>query len=190
MKYRSLLLHSCRCIVFGCLDSNLDLNSNCFFVFKGNRIRKIKEKTTSPNPSCSSPAPPQQPTFPFSRARSAQFAKSAEAPSFPGPARRQPRGPAGLPGPAQPGLLPARARPPAADGWPPPVIPNPCAPPPHHDRLGVESDSASVPRLSVFYTGNLLRGVPEVDECDSPRSVTRRKRHVAHNLDRFGPRGA
>jgi hypothetical protein len=33
-------------------------------------------------------------------------------------------------------------------------------------------------------------GVPEVDECDSPRSVTRRKRHVAHNLDRFGPRGA
>jgi hypothetical protein len=23
----------------------------------------------------------------------------------------------------------------------------------------------------------------------SPRSVTRRKRHVAHNLDRFGPRG-
>jgi exonuclease III len=44
--------------------------------------------------------------------------------------------------------------------------------------------------LSVFWTGNLLRGVPEVDECDSPRSVTRRKRHVAHNLDRFGPRGA
>jgi hypothetical protein len=33
-------------------------------------------------------------------------------------------------------------------------------------------------------------GVPEVDECDSPRSVTRRKIHVAHNLDRFGPRGA
>jgi hypothetical protein len=24
----------------------------------------------------------------------------------------------------------------------------------------------------------------------SPRSVTRRKRHAAHNLDRFGPRGA
>jgi hypothetical protein len=24
----------------------------------------------------------------------------------------------------------------------------------------------------------------------SPRSVTRRKRHVAHNLDRSGPRGA
>jgi hypothetical protein len=24
----------------------------------------------------------------------------------------------------------------------------------------------------------------------SPRSVTRRKRHVAHSLDRFGPRGA
>jgi hypothetical protein len=24
----------------------------------------------------------------------------------------------------------------------------------------------------------------------SPRSVTRRKRNVAHNLDRFGPRGA
>jgi hypothetical protein len=24
----------------------------------------------------------------------------------------------------------------------------------------------------------------------SPRLVTRRKRHVAHNLDRFGPRGA
>jgi hypothetical protein len=24
----------------------------------------------------------------------------------------------------------------------------------------------------------------------SPRSVTRRKRHVAHNLDRFGPRCA
>jgi hypothetical protein len=44
--------------------------------------------------------------------------------------------------------------------------------------------------LSVFWTGNLLRGVPEVDECDSPRSVTRRKRHVAHNLDRFGQRGA
>jgi hypothetical protein len=44
--------------------------------------------------------------------------------------------------------------------------------------------------LSVFWTGNLLRGVPGVDECDSPRSVTRRKRHVAHNLDRFGPRGA
>jgi hypothetical protein len=44
--------------------------------------------------------------------------------------------------------------------------------------------------VSVFETGNLLRGVPEVDECDSPRSVTRRKRHVAHNLDRFGPRGA
>jgi hypothetical protein len=44
--------------------------------------------------------------------------------------------------------------------------------------------------VSVFWTGNLLRGVPEVDECDSPRSVTRRKRHVAHNLDRFGPRGA
>jgi hypothetical protein len=38
--------------------------------------------------------------------------------------------------------------------------------------------------------GNLLRRVPEVDECDSSRSVTRRKRHVAHNLDRFGPRGA
>jgi hypothetical protein len=47
-----------------------------------------------------------------------------------------------------------------------------------------------VPGLSVFWTGNLLRGVPEVDERDSPRSVTRRKRHVAHNLDRFGPRGA
>jgi hypothetical protein len=31
-------------------------------------------------------------------------------------------------------------------------------------------------------------GVPEVDECDSPRSVTRRKRHVSHNLDRFGLR--
>jgi hypothetical protein len=44
--------------------------------------------------------------------------------------------------------------------------------------------------VSVFWTGNLLRGIPEVDECDSPRSVTRRKRHVAHNLDRFGPRGA
>jgi hypothetical protein len=24
----------------------------------------------------------------------------------------------------------------------------------------------------------------------SPRPVTRRKRHVTHNLDRFGPRGA
>jgi hypothetical protein len=24
----------------------------------------------------------------------------------------------------------------------------------------------------------------------SPRSVTRRKRHVAHNLDRFGPRSS
>jgi hypothetical protein len=44
--------------------------------------------------------------------------------------------------------------------------------------------------MSVFWTGNLLRGVPEVDECDSPRSVTRRKRHATHNLDRFGPRGA
>jgi hypothetical protein len=47
-----------------------------------------------------------------------------------------------------------------------------------------------VESVSVFWTGNLLRGVPEVDECDSPRSVTRRKRHAAHNLDRFGPRGA
>jgi hypothetical protein len=28
------------------------------------------------------------------------------------------------------------------------------------------------------------------NDCDLPRSVTRRKRHVAHNLDRFGPRGA
>jgi hypothetical protein len=44
--------------------------------------------------------------------------------------------------------------------------------------------------MSVFWTGNLLRGVPEVDECDSSRSVTRRKRHATHNLDRFGPRGA
>jgi hypothetical protein len=48
----------------------------------------------------------------------------------------------------------------------------------------------SIWNVSVFWTGNLLRGVPEVDECDSPRSVTRRKRHATHNLDRFGPRGA
>jgi hypothetical protein len=53
-------------------------------------------------------------------------------------------------------------------------------------NVTVEQD----PDLSVFWTGNLLRGVPEVDECDSSRSITRRKRHAAHNLDRFGPRGA
>jgi hypothetical protein len=52
------------------------------------------------------------------------------------------------------------------------------------------STGGAISSLSVFYTGNLLRGVPGVDDCDSPRSVTRRKRHVAHNLDRFGPRGA
>jgi hypothetical protein len=31
---------------------------------------------------------------------------------------------------------------------------------------------------------------PRYMNVASPRSVTRRKRHVAHNLDRFGPRGA
>jgi hypothetical protein len=42
----------------------------------------------------------------------------------------------------------------------------------------------------VFKTGNLPRGVPDVDECGLAEIVTRRKRHVAQNLDRFGPRGA
>jgi hypothetical protein len=31
---------------------------------------------------------------------------------------------------------------------------------------------------------------PRYMNVASPRSVTRRRRHVAHNLDRFGPRGA
>jgi hypothetical protein len=44
--------------------------------------------------------------------------------------------------------------------------------------------------LSVFQTGNLLRGVPEVDECGLAEIGNSKKRHVAHNLDRFGPRGA
>jgi hypothetical protein len=54
----------------------------------------------------------------------------------------------------------------------------------------IDNASSAEQVVSVFWTGNLLRGVPEVDECDSPRSATRRKRHATHNLDRFGPRGA
>jgi hypothetical protein len=46
---------------FWVLDSNLDLNSNCLFVLKGNRIRKIKEKATSPKPTFFSLAPQWQP---------------------------------------------------------------------------------------------------------------------------------
>jgi hypothetical protein len=42
-------------------------------------------------------------------------------------------------------------------------------------------------QLSVFETGNLPRGVPEVDECGLTEIGNSKDRHVAHNLDRFGP---
>jgi hypothetical protein len=78
-----------------------------------------------------------------------------------------------------------------------PKIPIGASPTNHiHSRTTISTSAgggntmATTILMSVLWTGNLLRGVPEVDECDSPRSVTRRKRHVAHNLDRFGPRGA
>jgi hypothetical protein len=44
--------------------------------------------------------------------------------------------------------------------------------------------------MSVFWTRNLPRGVPKVDECSLAEIGNSKKRHVAHNLDRFEPRGA
>jgi hypothetical protein len=41
----------------------------------------------------------------------------------------------------------------------------------------------------VFYTGNLPRGVPEVDVCGLTVIRNSKERHVVQNLDRFGPRG-
>jgi hypothetical protein len=34
------------------------------------------------------------------------------------------------------------------------------------------------------------KGVPEVDVCGLAKIRNSKERHVAHNLDRFGPRGA
>jgi hypothetical protein len=131
-------LHSCRCIVFGCLDSNLVLNSNCLFVLKGNRIRK-KEKTTSANPSCSSPAPPLQPTFLFSRARSAQSRSLLVPLSFSPPLSSFRRcGPASrLPFPARCGPCSRRGRPLSLTGGG-----HPSSPTSGRFRLGLVPESA------------------------------------------------
>jgi hypothetical protein len=73
MKYRSLPLHSCRCIVFECLDSNLGLNSNLFACFrKGIEIKKRK--------------PTSRPTQPRSRAqRPSKISRPSAAHSPPSP---------------------------------------------------------------------------------------------------------
>jgi hypothetical protein len=42
-------------------------------------------------------------------------------------------------------------------------------------------------QLSVFYTGNLTRELPEVNDCDLAEIGNPKERHVVHNLDRFGP---
>jgi hypothetical protein len=44
--------------------------------------------------------------------------------------------------------------------------------------------------VSVFWTSNLQRGVSEVDVCGLAEIWNSKDRHVAHNLDRFAPRGA
>jgi hypothetical protein len=59
---------------FWVLDSNLDLNSNCLFVLKGNRIRKKEEDS-----------PLKLPPFPAQSVAAAQLAKSACAPQIPSP---------------------------------------------------------------------------------------------------------
>jgi hypothetical protein len=45
-------------------------------------------------------------------------------------------------------------------------------------------------QLSVFWTGNLLRGVPEVDECGLAEIDNSKEETRDTHLDRFGPRGA
>jgi hypothetical protein len=42
-------------------------------------------------------------------------------------------------------------------------------------------------QLSVFYPGNLPRVVPEVDVCGLAEIGNSKERHMARNLDRFGP---
>jgi hypothetical protein len=125
MKYRSLLLHSCRCIVFGCLDSNLVLNSNCLFVLKGNRIRKKREDNL-PKPLLLQPSSAAAAHFPLQSRALSPVAKSARAPQF-FPAALllpslRPSQPSPVSGPLRPMLTP---RPPAvSDGWGPPIIPH------------------------------------------------------------------
>jgi hypothetical protein len=144
------VLHSCRCVVFGCLDSNPGLNSHLFACFrKETEIGKRKEEANlptrlSPQPATASfPARLRRGPFPF---------KSFCRPHFPLASARPPLrlGPASFAGPvthlriavpaafqpiapvrpvaahrspvARPASSP-RARPlPAADGWGPPVI--------------------------------------------------------------------
>jgi hypothetical protein len=45
-------------------------------------------------------------------------------------------------------------------------------------------------QLSVFWAGNLLRGVPEVDECGLAEIGNSKEETRVTQLDRFGPRGA
>jgi hypothetical protein len=75
MKYRSLLLHTCWCIVFECLNSNLYLNS---FGWLFSKIKTISFSLYSPflilARSLFEPSTP----------------RSGRAPSTPGPARRLP----------------------------------------------------------------------------------------------------
>jgi hypothetical protein len=104
------VLHSCRCIVFGCLDSNPGLNSNLFICFKRNiEIGKRKEKLTSLPGLLSSPfalwpsscevrlRPPVSPPRP----RVAAFGPAQLRLAGPAPSRARSAAQRGLPPPAE-----------------------------------------------------------------------------------------
>jgi hypothetical protein len=62
MKYRSSLLHTCWCIVFECLNSNLYLNSFGWIVFVFFQNRKPFPFTFFPSPQSGPLNPAPQPT--------------------------------------------------------------------------------------------------------------------------------
>jgi hypothetical protein len=49
------------------------------------------------------------------------------------------------------------------------------------------SAAAAGQLVLVFYTSNLPRGVPEVDECGLAEIGNSKEETCGHNLDRFGP---
>jgi hypothetical protein len=106
------VLHSCRCIVFGCLDSNPGLNSNLFACFRKEiEIGKRKEEANLPTRLS-----PQLATASFpARLRRGPFPlKSSCSPRFPLASARRPLrlGPASFAGPV---TYPRAPSPPAAD---------------------------------------------------------------------------
>jgi hypothetical protein len=145
MKYRSLLLHSCRCIVFECLDSNPGLNSN-FCLFELGKVIEIEKKKRVRSPLVNLPS---QPSFHHGPARQVR-PRPLSFPPRPRVAAQPSRLPAQLArAPRRLRSLTAGAHLSAPTSRHRPVFGSGTGPSPAAARLGVRAARASVPAPSL-----------------------------------------